>query len=63
MYPNIEAERARRGLSQSELASKLKITRKTYYNWLKNNKIPMNKIKEMANIFDVSIDYLLSQKQ
>lgn len=33
MYPNIEAERARNNLSKSELAEKLNVDRKTYYNW------------------------------
>lgn len=59
-YPNIEAERARRGFSQEELAEKLGISRRTYQNW-QNSKteIPCSKIIAMTYIFGVASDYLL----
>jgi len=59
MYPNIEAERARKGLSQEELAEMLGVTRKTYYNWLVKGRIPQSKLVRMADIFEVSVEYLL----
>ena len=58
-YPNIEAERARAGLTQDELCAQLHIARKTYYNWVVRGKIPINQIARLANILDVSADYLL----
>lgn len=33
-YPNIEAERARKGMSQETLATELGVTRKTLFNWM-----------------------------
>lgn len=61
-YPNIEAERARAGLTQDELCKRLYIARKTYYNWITHGKIPMSQIERLARIFDVSADYLLGMK-
>lgn len=63
-FPNIEAERARKGLSKEELASKLNIATKTYYNWiLGKNPIPSTALLTMAKLFNVSIDYLLDKNQ
>lgn len=58
-YPNIEAERARAGLTQDELCSQLHIARKTYYNWVVRGRIPISQVERLANILDVSADYLL----
>lgn len=60
LYPNIDAERARAGLTLEELCSKLGISRKAFYNWLSNGKIPQRKVEELAKIFGVSVDYLLT---
>lgn len=60
MYPNIDAERARQKMSVEDLAQKLGITRKTYYNWVAKGKIPQKHLEAMARIFNVSTDYLLS---
>lgn len=59
IFPNIEAERARRGLTVADLTNKLLVCRKTYYNWIASGKIPQEKLQAMADLFDVSTDYLL----
>lgn len=59
LYPNIEAERARIGMTIEELADKLNICRKTYYNWVKRGNIPQSKLVILAELFEVSTDYLL----
>ena len=59
LYPNIEAERARRGMTIEEISCALGVCRKTYYNWVKNGNIPQNKLIKLAEIFNVSTDYLL----
>lgn len=61
IYPNIEAERARKGMSVENLTSLLGVCRKTYYNWVSKGQIPQNKIEKMAEIFNVSSDYLLGR--
>lgn len=60
-YPNIEAERARAGFSNDELARKLGISRKTLYNWCVNGKIPQAGLVKMAELFNCSVDYLLGR--
>lgn len=61
MYPNIEAERSRNGLTKSDLAKVLGVDRKTLCKWMKNGAIPANKLLKMAEIFNVSTDYLLGR--
>lgn len=60
-YPNIEAERARHGMSIENLTSALGVCRKTYYNWISKGQIPQKKLELMADMFNVTIDYLLGQ--
>jgi transcriptional regulator with XRE-family HTH domain len=60
-YPNIEAERVRKGLSQDELAEKLHCERKSYFNWLTTGKIPGTILVSLAEMFDCSTDYLLGR--
>lgn len=60
-YPNIEAERARKGVSKDTLAEKLGVTRKTLYNWMEKGNVPLSALITMADLFDCSIDYLLGR--
>lgn len=59
-YPNIDAERARAGMSKEELAERLGVSRKTLYNWMSEGKIPQSALETMSKMFGSSIDYLLS---
>lgn len=60
-YPNINAERARMGLSWGQLAGILGVTRKTLYNWTTKGDVPQNALIQMTDIFGCSPDYLLSE--
>lgn len=61
-YPNIEAERIRKRLSQEELVALLNYKeRKSYYTWLTTGNIPISVLIDMANIFECSTDYLLGR--
>lgn len=62
LYPNINAERSRRGLTVSDFAKALGVTRKTVYNWMVRGSIPQSKLEKMAKMFGCSIDYLLERK-
>ena len=63
-YPNIEAERARCGLTADALAASLGVTRKTLYNWCNHGKIPLSALEQMAKLFGgCSVDYLLADKK
>lgn len=53
-------ERKRIGLSQEELAEKLEVSRQSVSKWESAQSVPdINRIILMAEIFDVSTDYLL----
>lgn len=60
-YPNIEAERARAGMTKEDLARKIGVTRKTLHNWVTTGNIPLSGIEKMAEIFGKSTDYLLGR--
>lgn len=60
MFPNIDAERARIGLSRVGLAEKLNVSYGTMKNWMRGaTDIPASKVVEMAKLFHCSTDYLL----
>ncbi|MEY8360012.1 helix-turn-helix transcriptional regulator [Anaerotruncus colihominis] len=60
MFPNIDAERARRGWSLSQFAQELDVSYSTIKNWMQGRtEIPSSKIIEMSKIFSCSTDYLL----
>lgn len=61
MRMNIEAERGRHGLTKTELSDKLDISINTYNSYLKGAAIPSSKLVMMADMFDVSCDYLLGR--
>ena len=60
MFPNIEAERVRCGLSRTAMAEQLGVSRGTVRGWLRGDaEIPAAKLAEMARLFHCSSDYLL----
>ena len=61
MYPNINAERARKNMTMEQLSHNLGVTRKTVYNWIAKGSIPQQKAEQMAELFDCSVDYLLGR--
>ena len=59
-YPNIEAERARAGMTKVDLAGAIGVSPGTIKNWQNGRtEIPASKIVALASIFKVSTDYLL----
>lgn len=60
MLNNIEAERARKGMSKERLAKELNISVKTYYNWINEiTEVPSSALIRMSKLFGTAIDYLL----
>lgn len=59
-FPNIEAERARLGLSKEDFSKELGIATKTYYNWLNGtNPIPSTILIRLSSLCNAKTDYLL----
>lgn len=61
-YPNISAERVRRGLSKDDLARVMGVSRKTIHNWENAGRIPSAALLRLADFFGVSTDYLLGRE-
>jgi transcriptional regulator with XRE-family HTH domain len=59
-YPNIAAERARMGLTLEEFSEILGVTRKTILNWETKGNIPQGALEKMADLFNVTVEYLLA---
>lgn len=61
MLNNIEAERVRYRLTKEELAKKLNVSVKTYYNWInEETDAPITKLVTMAKLFGTKVDYLIA---
>lgn len=61
-YPNIEAERARAGMTRTDMASAIGVSPDTVKNWQSSRtEIPVSKIVALANLFNVTTDYLLGR--
>ena len=59
-YSNIEAERARAGLTRTELAAEMGVSLPTYNKYVAAmTPIPSDKLLYLHNRFSVSVDYLL----
>lgn len=62
VYRNIEAERIKTGLKREEMAIVAGVTLRTYNNWIRHKtEMPSSKVKNLAEFFNVSTDYLLEQ--
>lgn len=54
--------RTERGWNQLEIAEKLNVTPSTVSNWERGKKYPdINSISKLADLFDVSLDYLVGR--
>lgn len=56
---NIEAERARLGLSKNDLCQRLDITTKTYNGYLAGKSIPSRILEQLREMTGKTVDYLL----
>lgn len=62
-YPNIEAERARLGMSKDDLARACGVTYRTLYNWERNGHYRLDAVQKMAKLFNCTIDYLVLKEE
>lgn len=61
MYPNIEAERIRYGMTKQDLARSLGISDNTLYNWERNGAFTLAAMLKLAGMFHCSLDYLVGR--
>lgn len=61
MFPNLNAEQARRGLTNEETAAKLGITRTAYEGKKKRGTFRLSEIRLLCELFGVSFEYLFEE--
>lgn len=61
MLNNICAEIARLGLTKTEFAKLIGISRSTLRNWIRGGDIPSTKLTQLSEIFSCDVDYLLKK--
>ncbi|MCD8050067.1 MAG: helix-turn-helix domain-containing protein [Clostridiales bacterium] len=59
---NIEAERARLGMTKSEMCKELDITMKTYLSYIRGAAIPSTVLVKLRKLTGKTIDYLLDME-
>ncbi len=60
MLRSIEAERVRNQLTKEELAKKMGVSLRTYYNWVnEETDMPISFLVKMSKMFGTTTDYLL----
>jgi len=60
MFHNLNAEQARAGLNNTQVAGKLGISRVSYENKKKSGKFTTTEAKALCTIFSCSFDYLFA---
>lgn len=60
MFKNLDAEQARRDMTNSDVAEILHITRATYENKKKSGKFNTSEAKTLCYLFGCSFDYLFA---
>ena len=63
-YPNIEAERARHGLSRNSLCTILGVSSQSYRGWQNgSHEMPIKSLCRLAQAFNCTTDYLLEGEE
>lgn len=60
MFRNLEAEQARFGYTNTDMANKLNISRVSYENKKKSGKFTTFEIKTLCKLFKCKFDYLFA---
>ena len=63
MFRNLDAEQARKGLNNSDVAEMLQISRVSYENKKKSGKFTTFEIKTLCKIFNSKFDYLFATEE
>lgn len=60
MLRNLEAEQARKGYTNADMATKLGVCTKTYENKKKDGSFTLTQVKTLMNLFGCDFYYLFS---
>lgn len=63
MFNNLEAEQARKGLTNQDIANYLEISRQSYEIKKKNGNFKYSEITKLLDLFTVSFEYLFADSK
>lgn len=63
MFRNLNAEQARAGLNNTQVAKKLGISRVSYESKKKSGKFTTSEVKALCVLFSCSFDYLFATEE
>lgn len=63
MFRNLEAEQARKAMTNTDVATEIGISRVSYENKKKTGKFTALEAKKLCKLFGVSFDYLFYTKE
>lgn len=63
MFNNLEAEQARKGLTNQDIANYLEISRQSYESKKKNGNFKYSEITKLLDLFTVSFEYLFAKDE
>ena len=63
MFNNLEAEQARKGLTNQDIANYLEISRQSYEIKKKNGNFKYSEITKHLDLFTVSFEYLFAKDE
>lgn len=58
MFPNLQAEQARKGMTNMQVAESLGIARPTYEQKKKNGRFTVSECRKLCKMFDSTFEYL-----
>ena len=59
-YPNLEAERARRGITYEDLASELGLSRVTLWSKITSGRFNVDECRHLCELFHKKFEYLFA---
>jgi len=62
VFPNLEAEQARKGHINAQVAEKLNMSRRLYEIKKKNGTFKFNEIQKLLEMYDCNFEYLFSSE-
>lgn len=62
MFPNLQAEQSRQGMTNQDVAEKLSLSRQSYEQKKKSGNFTVSECKALCDLFHTSFNYLFSEE-
>lgn len=61
MFPNLQAEQSRQGMTNQDVAEKLSLSRQSYEQKKKSGNFTVSECKALCDLFCTSFEYLFNE--